>query len=171
MKKVQLADRLDSYSFEMIDIEQIYDLLEMRTIIESEAARFAAWRASEEDLNLIKTALDEFTEKMKNINEIGSEADYHFHKAIVKSAYNPFLLQTMENLQDLYKTSLEFTLKQNVGIKRKREQIYEEHYQIYKSIVARDGEAAAYHMKRHLYNVRIKMGDRRIKALPKKMNQ
>lgn len=165
VKDVKLADLLDSVKFEVINIEQVYDLLEMRTVLETEAAGFAALRATDEDLKKIKTALDLFAENMEDMNSIGSEADFRFHHEIVSASHNPFLLQSVENLRDLYKRSLNFSLKKNLGLRRKREQVYKEHLNIYLAIVNKDQTSAAYHMKRHLYNARIKLGDRRIKPM------
>lgn len=165
VRNVSLASMLDSVTFEMITMEQVYDLLEMRTVLETEAATFAATRATADDLSNIRLALNQFFRTMKDDNSIGSEADFLFHHEIVRASHNSFLLQSVENLRELYKRSLNFSLKQNLGLRRKREQIYKEHVKIYESIEKKDGKSAGYHMKRHLYNVRIKLGDDRIKPL------
>ncbi len=165
VKKVSLTNMLDSVTFEMINMEQVYDLLEMRTVLETEAATFAATRATADDLSNIKLALNQFFKTMKDDHSIGFEADFLFHHEIMKASHNPFLLQSVENLRELYKRSLNFSLKQNLGLRRKREQIYQEHLKIYESIEQRDAKSAGYHMKRHLYNVRIKLGDDRIDPL------
>lgn len=163
--EVNLVNLLDSYMFEVIDIEQVFHLLEMRTIVESEAAALAATRWKDDDLFTIKRALDEFSKTMEDENLIGHEADFAFHHEVVKASYNPFLLQSVASLQDLYKKTLNFSLKQNIGMPRKREQILSEHLSIFKSIESRDSEAAAYYMKRHLINARIKLGDESIRTI------
>lgn len=163
--EVNLVNLLDSYMFEMIDIEQIFHLLEMRTIVESEAAALAAIRWKGDDLFAIKRALDEFAKTMEDENSIGHEADFAFHHEVVKASYNPFLLQSVDSLRDLYEKTLNFSLKQNIGIPRKRERVFSEHLAIFKSIENRDSEAAAYYMKRHLINARIKLGDESIRAI------
>jgi len=167
VKEIHLANMLDSVTFDMIEIEQVYNLLEMRTVLETEAAAFAALRATEDDLVKIKSALDEIAENMVDDYSIGSEADFQFHHEIVSASHNPFILQSIENLKDLYKRSLNYSLKRNVGLREKREQIYQEHLKIYESIYNKDAAAAAYHMKRHLNNARIKLGDKRVGQIEK----
>lgn len=170
VREVSLVNMLDTMTFEAINIEQIYELLEMRTVLETETAAFAAQRATPEDLRKIKSALQVFERDMEDENSVGSEADFLFHHEIVKASHNKFLLQSVENLRELYEKSLHYSLEKNIGLKRKREQIYQEHLKIYESIESRDQEAARYYMKRHLYNVRIKLGDTSIEPLDEKMN-
>lgn len=163
--EVSLANLLNSVTFEAINIEQVYDLLELRTVLETEAAAFAAARATEEDLLKIKAALERFAKNMETEDSVGLEADIEFHHAIVSASHNPFFVQSVMNLRDLYKRSINFSLKKNLGLQSKREQIYREHLKIYESIVKKDGISARYHMERHLTNARIKLGDKRIKPI------
>lgn len=165
VRKVELANLLERVAMEMVDIEQVFDLLEMRTIIESEAAALAAERYKEEDIKALEEALHAFGETMLgDQTSIGDEADYHFHKIIVKASYNPFLVQTIENISDLYQKALAFSLKQNVGLKMKRESVFKEHEAIFQAIKNREPEKAAEQMKKHLQTARVKLGDKRLKG-------
>lgn len=168
VNKVLLVNLLDSVALEMVSAEEIYDLLELRTIIESEAAAFAAVRHTSEDLQKIKIALDEFEKTIKDEQEIGYEADFLFHQEIVAASKNGFIIQTVGNLRDLYKQTLNYSLKQNIGQARKRQQVYQEHLAIYKAIENKEPEKAAYYMKRHLINARHKLGDKRVEILEEK---
>lgn len=168
VNKVLLVNRLDSVALEMVSAEEIYDLLELRTVIETEAAGFAAARRTEEELQKIKAGLDKFAVTIQDEQEIGYEADFMFHEEIVAASHNSFIIQTVANLRDLYKQTLNFSLKQNIGFARKRQQVYEEHLAIYEAIANKDPEAAAYSMKRHLINARLKLGDTRVEALEEK---
>ncbi|MDQ0177809.1 FadR/GntR family transcriptional regulator [Bacillus chungangensis] len=163
--EVNLVNLLDSYMFEVIDVKEVFYLLEMRTIVESEAAALAAIRWKDDDLLAIKKALDEFAITMEDEQSIGHEADFAFHHEVVKASYNPFLLHSVDSLRDLYEKTLNFSLKQNIGMPRKREQVLSEHLAIFKSIESRDSKAAAYNMKRHLINTRIKLGDESISTI------
>ena len=93
---------------------------------------------------------------------IGDAADFKFHNIIVKASKNPFLIQTIENISDLYQKALKFSLKQNIGLQLKRESIYHEHKVIFDAIKNRDPEAAAANMKKHLHTARMKLGDTRL---------
>lgn len=163
INEVSLANLMEQVQLEIVSREQVLDLLEMRTIIESEVAALAAERHTEEDIKEIFTILENFREVMVSGAGIGYELDYAFHNAIVKSAYNPFLTETMHNLSDLHLKALKFSLEKNLGWGTKRKEVYLEHLQIYEAIKSRDSELARQAAKTHLTNVRKKLGDTRIK--------
>ncbi len=163
VRQVELTNFLEQVTMEMVQIEQVFDLLEMRTIVESEAAALAAQRYQEEDLKALEEALHAFGQTMLgDQTSVGDEADYHFHHMIVKASYNPFLIQTIENISDLYQKAMMFSLQKNVGLKMKRESVYKEHEAIFQAIKNREPELAATQMKKHLQTARIKLGDTRL---------
>lgn len=159
VKDVDLAKMLESVQFEMIRIEEVLQLLEMRTILESEAAFLAAQRHTHADLNDLANSLDIFSLTVKDKYTIGFEADYDFHRIIVRSAYNPFLTQTMENLSDLHMKAVEFSLSKNLGWEIKRKEVYEEHEKIYDAIKKRDSLAAKNAVIAHLTNASNKLSN------------
>lgn len=162
VKEVQLVNMLEQVSLDMVDVEQVYDLLEMRNIMETEAAALAALRHDQEELTALKEALDTFAETVENRELVGDEADYLFHRIIMQASHNRFLEQTMENISDLLKKALMFSLKKNIGWQRKREEVYREHLAIFQAIEMRNPEEARQAMNIHLRNVRKKLGDKRV---------
>lgn len=163
VQEVPLVDLLDAVALEMVTEEEIYNLLEFRTVIETEAASFAAQRRTEEELQEIRIALEQFAETVNDDQAIGDVSDYNFHQSIVRASHNSFLIQTLENLGDLYQKTLNYSLKKNLGLKRKRESVYLEHLAIFEAIENKDEQAAADAMKKHLINARTKLGDPRLK--------
>jgi GntR family transcriptional repressor for pyruvate dehydrogenase complex len=159
IKEVNLINMLEKVTFEMVEIEEVYELLEMRSIIETEAAALAAERYEPKDLKELEQALEAFRKTVDDENSIGDQADYDFHRVIVKASYNRFLLQTINNLSDLYQKAINFSLKKNIGIQRKREEVFREHEAIFEAIKERNPEEARRAMKHHLTNVRLKLGD------------
>lgn len=159
VRESNVTDMLEKAKLEMIDIKKVYELLELRTIIETEATALAAVRHTEEDIIKLEKALYKLKEAfINNETSLGDEADYHFHNIIIKSSYNSFLVQTIENVSVLYHKALKFSLKQNIGLKLKREYIYEEHKEIFDAIKAQNSKLAAFKMKEHLNRVRKKIG-------------
>lgn len=159
VREVRVTDMLEKARLEMLDIEKVYELLELRTIIETEATALAAIRHKQEDIIELEKALYTLKETFVNDDTIlGDEADYNFHKIIIRSSYNSFLVQTIENTSELYHKALQFSLKQNIGLKLKREYIYEEHKAIFDAIKARNSKLAALKMRKHLHTVRKKIG-------------
>lgn len=157
VKEIHLVDMLELVTFEMVQIDQVFELLEMRSIIETEAAALAASRYQDNDLENIEQALNRFKETVDNERSIGHEADFQFHWEIVKASKNRFLMQSVENLSELYHKALAFSLKKNIGLKRKREQVFDEHLNILNAIKNREPDKAAYYMKTHLMNARNKL--------------
>lgn len=162
VKEVPSFDLMDFTMHEMISEEELFDLIELRTVIETEAASFAAKRHTAEELEKIRIALGEFAETINDDQAVGDIPDFNFHMAIVNASHNSFLKQSLENIAGVYQKSLSYSLKKNVGLRRKREAVYQEHLDIYEAIKTGDSEAAAHYMKKHLINLRLKLGDPRM---------
>src|SRR5699024_11015137 len=64
VRQVELSGFLEQMAIEMVEIEQVFDLLEMREIIETEACALAAKRRTEEDLRRLEQALQHFGQSM-----------------------------------------------------------------------------------------------------------
>lgn len=161
VKETSLTNILEPIHFEIADINEIYDLLEMRTIIEGEAAFFAAKRHEKEDLEALMTSLEAFRNVTES-NQVGFEADFAFHRVFVKAAYNPFLTETMNRLADLHLKALNFSLSKNLGWEDKRKNVYLEHVRIYEAIRNRNPVEAKEAVVTHLTNARKKLGDPRL---------
>ncbi|OHR70855.1 GntR family transcriptional regulator [Bacillus sp. HMSC76G11] len=157
VKEIHLANMLDLLTIELIPMDQIYELLEMRMIMETEAASLAALRHDAADLEKIEKALNDFQITLTNLEAVGDQADVDFHKQIMNATKNPFLIQVMENIDNLYRKTISFTLKKNIGLPNKREQVFKEHQNIFIAIKERDEEKAAIAMKTHLKNVMSKL--------------
>lgn len=162
VKNTSVTEQVKKFTYGTFNKKELFDLLEMRTVIEVRSAYFAAERRTEDDLLKIKEALNHFRKITTNQQIIGMEADYDFHKAVVISTQNDYLIQTFKNLQSVHRDALEFSLKLNVGKPRKREQVYDEHAIIYDAIKKQNPELSANLMKEHLFNMRRKLGDDRI---------
>ena len=130
------------------DIEDMYEL---RKAYEAIAVRWAIQRITEEEFQQLQEAYEfmEFytmkkdIEKMLNIN-------MQFHQLIYNAAHNHMLLHTLTNFQ-IY-------TKQRRGTKTYAdnylEEVLAEHQEIFQAFSARDEEAAAAAIVRHLDNAK-----------------
>lgn len=134
----------------------------MRALLEVEATGFSAARRTPKALLEIELALKDFEEITSNEYSIGLKADYNFHKAIIQSTENNYIIQTFQNLERVHRNALEYSLKLNVGKPRKREEVYSEHERIYLAIKSQNAAEAKEAMRLHLQNMRRKLGDDRI---------
>ncbi|MEK3856085.1 FadR/GntR family transcriptional regulator [Cytobacillus sp. FSL H8-0458] len=157
VKEINMADMLGSLAIEYIPVEQVFELLEMRMIMETQAAAIAALRRDEDDLEKIKGALDQFEITLSNPDAVGDQADVNFHKHLITATKNRFMIQVMENIDDLYRKAIAFSLQKNVGLPAKREQVFREHMTIFTAIKEQDEGKAAKAMQVHLENVTKKL--------------
>lgn len=162
VKKVSITDEIMQYTYGEFNKKELFDLLEMRTILEVQSATLAATRHNADDISKIEEALSNFKKITTNQKIIGMKADYDFHETIVRSTKNDYMIQTFTNLQNVHQNALEFSLKLNIDKPRKREQVYAEHVEVYEAIKNRDSSKAAEYMQKHLFNMRRKLGDDRI---------
>ncbi|MEK4921529.1 FadR/GntR family transcriptional regulator [Cytobacillus sp. FSL R5-0569] len=157
VKELHLVDMMDRLTLQYISLEEVFELLELRMIMETEAAALAANRRDSSDLEKIRKALKGLEETLTNPDEVGLQADLDFHKYMIEATKNSFMVGVMDNIGDLYRKAVAFSLKKNLGLQRKRESVYLEHEAIYKAIESQDEENARKAMKNHLQNVRKKL--------------
>nr|WP_168733913.1 FCD domain-containing protein [Metabacillus sediminilitoris] len=65
---------------------------------------------------------------------IGNDADYLFYREIVKASGSRYLMEFMKNLDELNRGGLAFSLRKNIGLPWRREQVYKEHLQVFNFI-------------------------------------
>lgn len=165
IKETPLVHQFEQTSLEVSTREEIFDLLEYRMIIEVEVARLAALRRTTAELKRIERALQHFKETMHDEQAIGSDADMAFHMAIAHATHNDFLIETLTHARTLYEQALHYSLGWNIGMKRKRQAVYEEHEAIFEAIVQQQPQKAYEAMYAHLSQARLKIGDLRVQEL------
>ncbi|MEM7103220.1 MAG: FadR/GntR family transcriptional regulator [Bacteroidota bacterium] len=124
-------------------------LVETRVILETEAAKLAATRRKDEDIEDIRLALAAYAVKVKE-GEQAVEEDLMFHLKIAEASKNAVLKSLMLIITpDIIKSFIQLDIcKDDRGLRA-----LEEHEQILKKIIAKDAEGAAEAMKIHLKEV------------------
>lgn len=148
---------LQHFQIQYADAESIRHLFEMRKILEPEAAALAAARRTPEQLASIREALKRMEDDLNTEGGTAQEADFEFHRSIIAATNNPILIRMMESFSSLYRKSLEITLKQNIGLKRKKQVVYNEHENILLAIEAGEPELAKVQSAIHVRNVEKKL--------------
>ncbi|HJW24987.1 MAG TPA: transcriptional regulator GlcC [Rhodocyclaceae bacterium] len=136
----------------------LYDLLEVRAILESEAARLAALRATPADLIMIRRRYEEMQEKQDAMAEVSREEharlDHAFHRAINDAAHNPVLVHTLQSLSDLMLSSV-FASVCNLYHRPALKKIIDRHHsRLYQAIADRDAERAERIAREHINGLR-----------------
>jgi len=141
--------------FISLDAQNLEALFEARLVVESENARIAASKISDEDLERLKKCVDFEADELDDEDKF-IQSDVEFHKILNESVDNSFLQKFATSLHILGKASREIT----GHIPGVIEQSLKDHEAIVAAVEARDGDAAAEAMKTHLLNVREAFRDK-----------
>lgn len=127
---------------------EIKELLEARRILEKETARFAAIRATSEDLTRIEQTINYMRISIndQDVKNKFLEANDSFHTAVAKAAKNQILLLNVNSLRQAVFNLIE---KHNPGYESINSAL-SCHWKIFEAIKARDGKAASRIMEEHM---------------------
>ena len=136
--------------------EQLFELYEVRLALEPLAARQAALRANDEQLEKIGAATVERRDSATGLDEhrLVAMDDERFHRAIGQAARNDFLSDALERLHShlhLYR------LYRNARVVQ--EATLQEHESIVEALRRREPDAAARAMRAHLEASRARLVD------------
>ena len=153
------GDAISSVVHRIVRLDNVSDdaVHEMRVVLETASARFAAQRASEGDLAILDGILGQMREH-RGDTPLRIQLDIDFHVAIAKMSGNFLLWRFVETMTSQLR---EFIAK---GVSRpgSDEDMLTRHAAIIASLRSRDPEAAASTMRKHLevslQNVRVVQG-------------
>ena len=124
------------------------DLFELRKVLETQAAEWAARRADEHHVERLKEILDDAGAN-KDDPKVLAERDAQFHVALAQASGNLVLVRVMLTLLDLLAKSRRETL----SIPGRPQRSIEDHARVLEKIEARDPEGARGAMLEHLRSV------------------
>lgn len=128
-----------------------FEILEIRSILESEACALAATRITDDQIQELNTLLGAMEEEQKKPNA-SEKADQQFHLLIAKATQNTAILSTVNWLWDLRNQSLLST----AFLERIRQEGVQpsiaDHRKIVAALAQRDPEQARSAMRQHIEN-------------------
>ena len=135
-----------------ITVQDLNDVLEVRSALEELAVKKACDGATDEQLKALKQAANDFKRCADGDDLLGCvEADMQFHEIIYAATNNKRLQQMLLNLREqMYRYRMEY-LKD----KRMYKLLIDEHDAIRKAIKKKDKEKAGMVMKTHIINQRV----------------
>jgi GntR family transcriptional repressor for pyruvate dehydrogenase complex len=138
----------------LVDRDTLKKLFELREIIETGAAAIAALEATEEDLQIIRQAVESVEANFAEENLDGMvEADIQLHRAILVATNNDILVRVMDNISDLLKEMRRTSLSVSEGV----QQTIAGHRAILVALERRESELARKAMQTHLQSVIAKI--------------
>lgn len=137
----------------------LYDLLEVRELLEGQAAYMAALRGNEQDFHRITYAFNAMDNQQTQLSDVYEAAarDHAFHQSIYDAAHNPVLVHTLQNLMQLMRQTVLASVNHLYHHPSYKEQIDKHHKQLYVALIARKPEAARKAATAHIKNIRERL--------------
>ncbi|SFR10616.1 FadR/GntR family transcriptional regulator [Desulfoscipio geothermicus] len=131
--------------------EEMKQLFEIRKVLETQAAAWAALRASEDEIEELETIISEVksSKKRKLDLALAREYDERFHGAIIKASHNVVLVKIMSGLFDV----LDKVRTKTAIVPGRAAQSINDHEAIAKAIAERDAPKAMQAMYEHIESV------------------
>lgn len=129
---------------------RVHDVLELRAILECEAAALAAARHQAEHLDQMDASIEEMRNGLADPDgEVFVEADLRFHLAIADATGNRVVLHSMHAVREVIRSALVTVFR----IPQSAERALAEHRAIRAAIAAGDADRARAEMRAHLVRV------------------
>lgn len=131
----------------------IFDLLEIRKMIEVQAVGYAAQRVTESELKKLEKELKQM---MMNINgqvTAWERSDHLFHYNIAQATHNKLTVNLVENITDHLKNQIRIFNPVLYKEEYTPELLYQEHAEIFEAIKDRNVRRAREKMYKHLSGV------------------
>ncbi len=137
----------------------LYDLLEVRELLEGEASSLAAERGTTKDLYKITKAYQAMNQSPENKKDLLDTArlDHAFHRSIYEASHNPVLVHTLQSLMQLMLNSVVDSITSLYYLDRQKKQIDRHHLNIYNAIMNREPEKAKAMAIEHIHSIRDRM--------------
>jgi len=156
VKKINMKDAIDSlnlYYDLKFDVNLISQIIELRMAFEPEIAKMAALNRTEEDLRNLQTNLAEFAACDPDNTQMESDLDNKFHLAVARATGNPFVIVTMEPVNNLLPRMRNYIY---ANIEGEKEIILGYHKEIVNAIGEKDANRAYEKMQLHLeHNLQV----------------
>ena len=155
IKNVSATDLLEKMDFIMvISPDTINELFEVRETLEVKAARLAAKKRTERDLQKMCTAIERMERAIGEGKDVLALAG-QFHTCIFEASKNKVLLGINEYLMNLLNLSRKMTLR---GAERAQNSL-DFHRKIYAGITSKDEECVAELMRAHIQDAQKKFAE------------
>ncbi|UVJ42042.1 transcriptional regulator GlcC [Pseudomonas sp. LS1212] len=136
----------------------LFDLLEVRALLEGESARLAALRATDVDRLLIKRRYEEMIAAHEGPHSHDprehARRDHAFHQAISEAAHNPVLVYTLQSLNELMLSTVFASVNNLYDRPAQKRQIDRQHTRLYHAVIEQLPEQAQRAAREHIHGVR-----------------
>lgn len=132
----------------------LFDLLEVRALLEAESARLAALRATDIDRLLIRRRYEEMLAAHAAQEPLDAREharrDHAFHRAISEASHNPVLVHTLQSLSDLTLSTVFASVNNLYCRPAQKRQIDRQHARLYHAVMEQLPEQAQRAAREHI---------------------
>ncbi|GLZ84414.1 transcriptional regulator [Metapseudomonas resinovorans] len=136
----------------------LYDLLEVRALLEGESARLAALRGTQADFVLITRRYEEMLAAHAAPEGLDSQEharlDHAFHLAVCEASHNPVLVHTLKSLTDLMLSSVFASVNNLYHRPLSLKQLDRQHSRLYHAVTERLPDQAQRAARDHIHGIR-----------------
>lgn len=136
----------------------LYDLLEVRGLLEGESARLAALRGTDADFVLLTRRYEEMLAAHAQEQPVDprehARLDHAFHLAICEASHNPVLVHTLQSLTDLMLSTVFASVNNLYHRPAQKRQIDRQHSRLYHAVIERLPEQAQRAARDHINSIR-----------------
>lgn len=158
IKDMKADSMISSFAWALrLDRGSVLDMLEVRKMIEVQAAGYAAERASEKEILDLALALEMMKENKSNAQDISEKADLTFHYTIAMATKNKITVRLMDTISDNIRHLIRASRSKIYEGKYTAKDFYDEHYRIFEAIKNKDVKEAKKHMLNHLNGIEEKI--------------
>lgn len=134
----------------------LYDIFEVRGMLEAESAKLAAARGTPADFVMIRRRYNEMieAEQSETSTDVHARLDHAFHLAICEASHNPVLVHTLSSLTDLLLSSVFACVNNLYHRQTQKEQIDKQHARLFNAVIGKNPEQARKAAADHIRSVR-----------------
>lgn len=133
--------------------EDVMKMIEVRKIIEPQAAELAAERGGQEKVEKIERCLQEMEQNLDNVEDF-IRCDNEFHLAVFEATENPILLEIIRSLQMVMRKNQAIILRNSETIKPRS---FAYHKELCQAIKEGNDQKARQVMEQHLNDIEREM--------------
>lgn len=148
VKKVKIDDVIMPFANIVLqEVNNVFDLLEARLILETSIAKLAVERADQTDLRVMEKLVKDMANDIK-AGRNNDESDSQFHFALVRATHNPVIINLMTVLMGLMQQYYGPSRKQLV--ERQQDLWSQQHLRVYEAVKNGDSDEAVQAITEHL---------------------
>lgn len=135
----------------------LFDLLEVRALLEGESARLAALRGTDADFILLRRCYEEMLAAHTADGGDPREhayLDHAFHRAVSEASHNPVLVHTLQSLTDLMLSTVFASVNNLYHRPMQKRQIDRIHSRLFRAVTERQPNQAQRAAREHIHSIR-----------------